>query len=149
MVQRREVVLVCDLCGTEGDLVETHRIVVDGNTRDAEACDSCWSSTLATFAVFATAGRAPAAKRYKKDELVQWPDTPWRFTNHAMLRMGERKVRPVDVLKVIAAPEVKRPGDTEDTEVWTRDNTKIVVSPARQVIQTVAKINSPTLAKAI
>lgn len=150
MAQRRTVVLVCDLCGSEGDMVETHRIVIDGTARDAEACESCWSRTIALFATWATAGRAPSLKKSKLTELHSWPDTEWRFTSHAMQRMGERHVKPLDVLKVIAQPEIKRPGDAADEEIWQRGNTKIVVVPARQAIKTVMKhVNESDYAKAV
>lgn len=144
MVQRREVVLVCDFCGTEGKMVETHRLAVDGTARDAEACDTCWSSTLASFAQWATAGRAPSVRKAKVADIVAWPGTEWRFTNHAMQRMGERRVKPLDVLKVIAAPEIKRPGEEADVEIWQRGDTKIYVIPDRQIIKTVAKVQSET-----
>ena len=131
-------------------MVETHRVNVDGTARDAEACDTCWSKTLALFATWAIAGREPTIKRSKVTDLVEWPDTPWRFTSHAILRMGERFVKPHDVLKVIAMPEIKRPGEAADEEIWQRGNTKIVVIPDRQVIKTVAKLEAaPMLAQAV
>lgn len=149
MVQSREVVLVCDLCGSE-NMVDTHRISVDGTARDAEACEPCWSKTLASFATWATAGRAPTVKRSKTGDLLQWPDTPWRFTAHAFKRMGERHVKPHEVLAVIERPEIKRPGEAADEEIWQRGETKVVVIPSRQVIKTVAKIQTaPALAKAV
>lgn len=122
-------------------MVEKHRIVVDGTARDAEACDTCWSATLALFARWAAQGRAPSVKKAKVDELVGWPDTEWRFTAHALKRMGERFVKPLDVLKTIAQPEIKRPGEAADEEIWQRGDTKVVVVPSRQVIKTVAKNN--------
>jgi hypothetical protein len=64
--------------------------------------------------------------------------------------MGERFVKPLDVLRVIAMPEIKRPGSAADEEIWQRGNTKIVVVPDRQVIKTVAKVEaSPTLVQAV
>lgn len=138
MVQRREVVLVCDLCESE-DLVQTHRIIVDGQARDAEACDPCWSRTLVAFAAWATQGRTPSRKKSVAKDVVAWPDTEWKFTSHAMQRMGERKVKPRDVIRCVDMPDVCRPGKASDQEIWTRGTTKVVVVPERMVILTVAK----------
>jgi hypothetical protein len=149
MAQRRVVTLVCDLCGAE-DIVETHRITVDGTSRDAEACDTCWSNIMAAFAGFAATGREPEKKRYKKDELLEWPDTPWKFTNHAMLRMGERRVSPAAVLRVIKEQEIRRPGKHDGEEIWQRGSVKIVVDPTRQIVTTVARtVDAPALAEAV
>ena len=147
MAQRRVVTLICDLCGGE-DMVETHRISVDGTSRDAEACMSCWSKVMAAFAGFATSGREPEKKRYKKDELLQWPDSPWKFTNHAMLRMGQRHVSPAAVLRVLGEQEVRRPGKYDGEEIWQRGDVKVVVVPDRMIVKTVARTVSD-LAEAI
>ena len=120
-------------------MVETHRIVVDGTARDAEACHDCWSKTLAGFAAWATQGRAPVTKKSKISDAVAWPDTPWKFTPHAFKRMGERKVTPTQVLRVLAEQDIRRPGDSVDTEIWQRGDIKVVVVPDKQVILTVAK----------
>jgi len=120
-------------------MVETHRIVVDGTTRDAEACHGCWSTTLAGFAAWATQGRAPSAKKSKISDAVSWPDTPWKFTPHCLERMGTRKVSPTQVLRVLAEQEIRRPGDTADSEIWQRGDIKIVVVPDKRVVVTVAR----------
>lgn len=64
MVQRRVVTLICDLCGGS-DMVETHRITVDGTSRDAEACMTCWTPIVGAFTRFANGGRKPVKKRIK------------------------------------------------------------------------------------
>lgn len=138
MAQRRVVTLLCDLCGGE-DMVETHRITVDGTSRDAEVCLSCWTPLIAAFAGFANGGREPEKKREKKSDLLQWPDTPWTFTKHALLRMGERGVTPAQVLRVIAEQEIRRPGKYEGEEIWQRGDIKIVVNEERQTVRTVAR----------
>lgn len=149
MASRRVVTLICDLCGGD-DMVETHRITVDGTSRDAEACDTCWSKIMGSFAGFASQGREPEKRRYKKQDVLEWPNTPWKFTNHAMLRMGERRVSPAAVLRVIKEQEIRRPGKHDGEEIWQRGNIKVVVDPARQVITTVARTDvAPTLAEAV
>ena len=138
MVQKKIVVLECDLCGAEGEGVETHRIHIDAIARLAEVCARCWEGIVASFAVFATAGRAPEIKTQKAGKALEWPGTPWRFSSHALLRMGQRKVTPQDVLRALDNPEIKRPGKASDQEIWQRGQTKVVVVPDRQVIITVA-----------
>jgi hypothetical protein len=96
---------------------------------------------MGAFAGFANGGREPVKKRIKEADLLQWPDTPWRFTSHAILRMGERKVRPADVLRVLSYQDVRRPGHLDGEEIWTRDDVKVVVNPDRQIVKTVAKLN--------
>lgn len=137
MAQRRHVILVCDLCESQ-DLVETHRISIDGHVLDAEACDTCWNRMLAAFGTWAVVGQMPKKKRASIKGAVSWPDTPWRFTAHALERMGKRKVSPSDILRVIDLPDIRRPGEAADEEVWTRGRTKVVVVPNSQVVLTVA-----------
>jgi len=138
MAQRKEIILVCDLCGVEGFGVETHRVAVDAIARVAEACEKCWAGILAGVALFSKAGREPEVKATRAGKALDWPDTPWKFSSHALLRMGERHVTPTAVLRVIADPELKRPGKASDQEIWQKGSTKIVVVPERQVIVTVA-----------
>jgi len=123
-------------------MVETHRITVDGTSRDAEVCMTCWAPLIAAFAPFASGGREPAKKREKKSDLLQWPDTSWTFTKHALLRMGERGVSPAQVLRVIGEQEIRRPGKYDGEEIWQRGDVKVVVNPERQVVRTVARVVS-------
>lgn len=139
MAERREVVLVCDYCeGT--DLVDTHRLTLDGHTAEAEACEGCWSGVVATFAAFVTKGR-PVPTKSRVPSKVEWPDTEWHFTHHALQRMGERKLSPHDVLTALARPEVTRPGRASDQELRVRHGVKVVCIPDRRIIMTVAHVD--------
>lgn len=139
-MRREVIVLVCDLCerGEPEVVVETHRVVVDSIARDAEACVECWQGVVEAFVPFAAAGRQPA-KVTKTTKAFDWPGSSWKFSSHAMQRMGERKVSPEEVLRVVGDPEIRLPGKASDQEVWTRNGTKVVVVPERQVVVTVAR----------
>jgi hypothetical protein len=136
MAQKKVIVLVCDLCGTD-DLVDTHRIAVDGQAFDAEACDMCWAKVIEPFAKWSKFGRQPRSKT-TRTKAVEWPGTPWQFSSHALQRMGERHITPEQVLRVVDDPEVKRPGSASDQEVWHRGAVKVVVVPERRIIVTTA-----------
>lgn len=139
---KREVVeLVCDFCGlgeNSGRMVETHRAALDLVAYDAEACERCWAKTLETFAVFAKSGRAVPPRTKIKRDAVAFPGTAWKFSSHAMRRLGERKIDPVELLKAIDRPDVTRPGNSADLEIRERGRLKAVVAPDRLVIITAA-----------
>lgn len=46
MVTRTNIVLICDNCGVEKDLVDTHYIEVDGVAVETEVCDTCWKKVI-------------------------------------------------------------------------------------------------------
>lgn len=131
------VTLVCDLCDSE-EAVETHRLTVDTTARDAEVCERCWVGILSALALFHQVGREPEAKQTRTGPVVSWPETAWRFSSHALVRMGERNVKPEEVIRTIERPEVTRPGKASDQEIWQRNGTKVVVVPERRVVVTVA-----------
>lgn len=137
MARREVIVLVCDLCESE-DMVETHRVTVDGVTRDAEVCSNCWGTTTACLTAFYAVSREPSVK-VSRVKAMEWPGTEWRFSSHALQRMGERHVTPEAALKVCDDPELRRPGKASDQEIWTRNGTKVVVVPERRIIVTVAR----------
>lgn len=137
-VRKTIVTLVCDLCESE-NLVETHRVSVDTTAREAEVCESCWVGIIAALALFHQVGHEPPKKETRTGKVLAWPDTPWRFSSHALIRMGERNVKPEEILRVIERPEIKRPGKASDQEIWQRNGTKVVVVPERQVVVTVAR----------
>lgn len=144
MASSREIILVCDSCETEdrSAMVETHRVTVDGQTREAEMCAGCWQTLMAVFLPFASGGRTPEKRKVKKSDLVEWPDTPWKFTHHAMKRLGERKISPRRVLKVIAQPELTRPGKFDGDQIWVRDGIQVVVNPDTMHIFTASHCSS-------
>jgi hypothetical protein len=139
MTQRQVITLVCDLCGHdehETDGVETRRITVELDTAEAEVCSSCWTTTLAHFAFFATHGRT--VPRTVRKPAKPWPGTTWRFTAHALVRIGERKLDPLEILPVLDDPTTVRPGRTSDSVIHERGPYKAVVIPERGVVITVA-----------
>jgi hypothetical protein len=139
MASRQEVVLVCDVCGIEGDPdVETRRIGVEGIEVEAEICGKDWAELLAVFAVFARAGRQVPA-RTKLRNVKAMPGTAWRFTSHALIRCGERNLDPAEIVSVIEDPSVTRPGRASDQEIRERNGVKAVVVPERGVVVTVAR----------
>lgn len=140
MTQRQVIVLICDLCGhdqdeTEG--IETRRITVELDTAEAEVCTSCWSTSLAHFAYFATKGR-PVPRTTRKSG-KPFPGTTWRFTAHALIRLGERKIDPLEVVPVLDDPTTVLPGRTADSLIHERGTLKAVVVPDRGLVITVAR----------
>lgn len=57
------IVNVCDLCGTEGAGVETHELMVDGKTVEAELCSRCWAKTEKPLVPVLEAGRRIRRRR--------------------------------------------------------------------------------------
>jgi hypothetical protein len=142
MSERREIVLVCDLCErdrTDGVDVETRVVVVNGMGTEAEVCDECWAGVLAAFSVFATKGRTLPTKTPKLRGIKSYPGTTWRFTSHALIRCGERNVDPLEVVKAIEDPTLVRPGRATDQEIRERGYLKAVVVPDRGIVVTVAR----------
>lgn len=139
------VELVCGFCGKGQDggaIVETHELAVDQTAYEEEVCDPCWDKLLIHFAPFATTGRKVKRKARKAPktsrDAVAFPGTPWRFSSHAMTRLGQRKIDPVELLKMIESPTVTRPGNSDDVEIRENDRLKAVVAPERFVIVTAA-----------
>lgn len=144
-MKRSRIELVCGFCGKgqdDGAVVDTHRLGVDGTAYDEEVCDPCWDRLLVHFAPFATTGRKvpkTAAKKARRPrDAVAFPGTQWRFSSHAMMRLGERKIDPVELLKMIDSPTVVRPGNSDDVEIREGARLKAVVAPERFVIVTAA-----------
>lgn len=136
MTTRKEVVLVCDQCGAEGGMVQTYRVTVGGVTVEAENCDDCWASLAAAFGAWARSGRTIPPRRTPRG--AAWPGTPWKFTHHAMERMGQRHINPDRVLGALDDPEVVRPGNGAGEEVRVRGRIKVVCNPERWTVLTVA-----------
>lgn len=63
MATKEVVVLTCDLCGAEGDGVETHSLVVDGKAVDIELCARQWTALEKRLLPALEAGRRPKRKR--------------------------------------------------------------------------------------
>lgn len=144
MSERREIVLVCDLCGAESNVdptVETRSVNVNGAGAEAEVCGSCWGGILAAFSVFATKGRKLAERtpRRLRSAAKAFPGSTWRFSSHALIRCGERNVDPLEVVAAIEDPSVTRPGRASDQEIRERGYLKAVVIPDRGVVVTVAR----------
>lgn len=138
MASRRVVTLVCDQCGGETDDVLTHRVTVDGQTVDAEMCAKCWGKLLTAFGGFVHAGREVRKARIART--VEFPGVEWKFTHHALQRMGERKLNPKRVVQVIEDPEITRPGTAANLEVCTAYGVKVVIDRDRASVVTVAHI---------
>lgn len=162
MTSRAVVLLVCDRCGTSNaeDEVETHQIA----GLEGEACKRCWkdiyTESLEAWldATRTLVEREPAKRRYQRrqslssvelanqvngQDVTQWPDTPWRFTSHALLRMGERHIMMEDLLPILKSPAATRPGDKQDgIEVWWTGDVKVVVNPEQRAVLTVAHMET-------
>lgn len=139
-MSKREVIdLVCDVCGKDQNqtVVATRRVVVDGTAVEAEVCDSDWAEVLAAFAVFAKAGR-PLKTKTRTPGAKEYPGTEWRFSSHALIRLGERKIDPLKAVACAERPDLTRPGNAADLEIRQKGRLKVVVAPERAVIITVA-----------
>jgi hypothetical protein len=140
---RREIPrLECDVCGrddSDPDVgVETHRVTFDGVTIEGELCKRDLDGLLGSFAVFATHGRKVPTKT-RVVGAKAFPGTEWRFSSHALKRLGERKIDPVEIIAVIDNPTITRPGNATDLEIRERGRLKAVVAPERAIVVTVAK----------
>jgi len=140
---RREIpYLVCDVCGADelGDPaagIATHRIAFDGVGIEGDVCKVCTDDLLVGFAKFAQHGRK-VQTRTRVADAVAFPGTAWKFSSHALQRLGERRLDPLLVLAAADEPAVTRPGRNLDLEVSTRGKVKAVVAPDRGIIVTVA-----------
>lgn len=152
MASREVVVNVCDLCHKddgEGDLVvQTHTLVVDGVAVEAEVCVTCWWMAVKYIQPLVEVGRPAKGRRKqgvvvqhlpRKREAVEWPGSAWAFTSHALQRMGERRLKPMDVLAVADKPEIVRPGKQDDhVRVHEGRGLKVIVDTRDMVIVTAA-----------
>jgi hypothetical protein len=139
-VTRREILIpVCDVCGVEGDGVETRRMGVDGVWVEAEVCAADWAEILKGIAAMARVGRELPRRTRIKGTAKPWPGTAWRFTDHALMRLAERHLDPVEIVKVIDDPTTIRPGNASDLEIRERGKLKAVVAPDRAIVITVAR----------
>lgn len=139
MATREIVVWTCDVCGTE-DLVDTHIVTVDGHSVEGEACDKCWQAAIAGFAKFANAGRVPELTKVSaKKQVMAFPGESWKFTAHALKRMGERHISPVDAARAADDPEIVTPGLNGSGEVRIKGKVKVIVKPEGRLIITAAK----------
>lgn len=62
MSTKTEVILSCDLCGSE-DLVSTHEVGVDTLKVVIEVCDKDWRKATKPLETLFSAGRAPQRPR--------------------------------------------------------------------------------------
>lgn len=134
--------LVCDVCDRdERDLdvkVKTHRIAVDAVVLEGELCEDDLTKILVAFDGFsAHARRVP--ERTRVVGAKPFPGTEWRFSSHALKRLGERRIDPTEIIAVIDNPSVTRPGNASDLEIRERGRLKAVVAPERAIVVTVAK----------
>lgn len=140
MVTKTIITYVCDLC--EGDdMVETHLVNVDGKAVEAEACLTCWQKVLENLAVFSVAGRPITPVKVKKADVVAFPGESWKFTSHALIRLGERHLDPSQAAFAAEKPEVSRPGRDPETFIHTTGPIKVAIKPKKRLILTVARRN--------
>lgn len=147
-MRREVVVLACDWCDrSEGEvLVETHTVAVDGRPVEVEACEVDWQSVLEAFAVVAVKGRRVKEERKVKRprppkvESSPFPGTDWRFTNHALIRMGQRRINPIDVIAAADSPAFTHEGEEGDGVMVHQDRNglRVVLDPTRRAILTAA-----------
>jgi len=57
MATKRVVVLVCDLCSTEGETVSTRTVAVDRRHVEVESCTRCWTRAEKVLVPILDAGR--------------------------------------------------------------------------------------------
>lgn len=144
-MKRQIPYLVCDVCGVDeladpAAGISTHRIGFDGVTLEAEVCKRDTDDLLVAFARFASHARK-VPNRTRIADAVAYPGTAWKFSSHALERLGSRKMDPLLVLAAADDPQVTRPGRASDLEVRQRGKVKAVVAPERGVIVTVAHVD--------
>src|SRR4051794_948495 len=114
VAQRRIVTWICDLCGGTNN-VSTHTVVVDNHAVEFEADPKCWQAILTSIAKVDKVGRQPgkafSERKPRQRKPVPFPGQSWEFTFHALERMGQRKLNPVEVVAVAENPEVTAPGN--------------------------------------
>ncbi len=152
-MRREVIVLVCDWCGADETttIVRTHTLRVDeGQAVAAEACDNDWQRVIESFAVFAIHGRPVVTqtdqprKRTPPQPAVAFPGTDWRFTFHALQRMGERSISPERALAVVSNPATVFEGEQKNgAMVHLGRDLRVVLDPERRTILTVANRSDP------
>lgn len=141
------VALHCEWCDTT-DMVETYSITVNGQKYEFEACPADYAERIVVpFGVIAKAGRRvtpevaaqPTGRYTKRTKVSPMPGTDWRFTAHALIRMGERRLSPMDVIAVAENPEVTHTSEHDDTLFnYQAGNIRLTVDPGRKAIITAA-----------
>jgi hypothetical protein len=63
MATVEHVELECDFCGSTGETVETRTLMIDGETREGEACARCWTKVQTAVLPFLEAGRRVRPRR--------------------------------------------------------------------------------------
>lgn len=137
MGTRTEIVYLCDLCGSDSQ-ASTHTLTVDNHATEFEACPHCWQELLTHVARIDKVGRTPKRKQAKA-RTYPFPGESWKFTSHALIRMGERHLSPADVTAVAEQPEICRPGREPDVEIRVGLDVKVVVRPHTREILTAAR----------
>lgn len=147
MTTRKVTTLHCEWCDTS-DMTETYSITVNGQKYEFEACPKDYLRHVAEpFAVIARVGRkvtpetvSPDEKYSRRSKTAHMPGTDWRFTPHALIRMGERRIDPTDVIAVADNPQTTFTSETnDDLFVYTGEkNIRLTVDPSRKVIVTAA-----------
>jgi hypothetical protein len=146
---KREVVrLVCDLCQLdeiETDGVETRRLRLDRNEIECEVCHACWVRAVKHLLPLVKSGRQAKHSRTRtrtrtvSDGAVRMPGTDWRFTSHALERIGERRLDPVRVVEVADHPAQTRPSTSlVEAMVHECNDVHVVVIASRKIIITAA-----------
>jgi hypothetical protein len=147
---KTEVVWICDFCSTEDPdaVVTTHTLVIDGEVVEAEACVKCWGRYRGALVTFVATGRKIKATRSAKKiatapkvDAVPFPGLSWRFSSHALLRMGQRKLDPVQVALAAEKPQTIHPGKDNHSAVHIRGKLKVTIDTDRRVIITCANRN--------
>ena len=144
MATRQVITWVCDLCGLtdeDGAVITTHRIIIDDRATEADTCQGCWEGAVRDLRRLAIKGRTPEPPKGKKvsRKVVEWPGTSWHVTSHSLLRMGERKLNPMDVFRVADKPKTRYPSvQDENLMIHVGHGVKVVVDPNEKVIITAA-----------
>jgi hypothetical protein len=142
---RKIIVDVCDLCGGD-DMVETHCMTIDGTSVEAEACVPCWQKVIENLAVFSRVGRRPQPKKVTaRKEIVAFPGESWRFTSHALIRLGERHISPCEAALAAEEPEIAHPGRDGRSEVRIKDKVKVVIDVRKRLVLTVSRREEATV----
>lgn len=139
MATREIITYVCDLDESE-DMVEEHTITVDGTTVVADVCMKDWQKIVSCLAGLYSAGRQPVPTKVSgRGNIVDFPGQAWRFSYHALQRMGERRVSPESVVKAAEDPELVHPGGNGKSEIRIRGKVKVAVAlDKKDLILTVA-----------
>lgn len=83
--------------------------------------------------------QVPAAEAVSNRQMLTLPYTAqmWTFSKHAMQRMHERGIEPVEALSAACLPNVTRHGRTSTTAIHENEHAKVVVNPTTKEILTV------------